>query len=155
MLTCSLCVRLEPYARRCGDTLRRLALSARRLFEFGEHPLVGLEVGGAVENEPDQAHVLQTASFLPYRPERHPRRLLDRVAEDPGRDGGEGDGLHAVLLGERERVAVAAPQELSLGAVLAVDRPQSVDDVTVRKPVRASYDGLAGLYGAERHSFLG
>src|SRR5829696_4432720 len=128
---------------------------ARRLFAFGEYPLVGLEIGGAVEDEPDQAHVFQTVSLFPYRPERHPRRLLDRVAEDPGGDGGEGDGFHAVLLGERERVAVAAPQELSLRAVLAVDRPQSVDDVMVRKSVRASYDGLAGFYWAERHSFLG
>src|SRR5215211_1431550 len=102
MLTCSLCVRLEPYARRCGDTLRRLAVSARRLFEFGEYPLVDFEIGGAVEDEPDQARVLQTVGLLPYRPERHPRRLLDRIAEDPGRDGGEGDGRHAVLLGERE-----------------------------------------------------
>jgi hypothetical protein len=30
-----------------------------------------------------------------------------------------------------------------------------VDDVTVRKPVRASYDCLAGFYGAERPGFLG
>src|SRR5215210_6242329 len=135
--------------------LGRVDCSVRCLFEFGEHPLVGPEVGGAVEDEPDQAHLLQAVGLLPYRPERHPRRRLDRVAEDPGRDGGEGDGLYPVLLGERERVAVAGPQELSLGAILAVDWPQSMDDVTVRKPVRASYDGLAGLYGTERHSFLG
>ena len=30
-----------------------------------------------------------------------------------------------------------------------------MDDVTVGKPVRAGYDGLARFYGAERDSFFG
>src|SRR5215210_6312195 len=134
--------------------LGRVDCSVRCLFEFGEHPLVGPEVGGAVEDEPDQAHLLQAVGLLPYRPERYPRRFLDGVAEDPGRDGGEGDGLYPVLLGEREGAPVAVPQELCFGAVLAVDWSQGVDDVTVGESVRAGYDGLAGLYWTERHGFL-
>jgi hypothetical protein len=128
---------------------------ASRLFEFGEYSLVGCEVGGAVEDEPDQAHAFEAICLLLYRPERYLRRLLDRVAEDPGRDGGEGDRLYLVLLGEREGAAVAALQKLRLGAVLAVDRPQSMDDIKVPKPVRTGHDGLARLYWAERRGFLG
>ena len=114
-----------------------------------------LEVLLAEEDEPDQAHVFELLRLLYHRSQRHLGSLLDGIAEDAGRDSRESDGFYSLLLGKRERVAVSAPQELSLGAVLAVDRPQSVDDVTVRKPVRASYDGLAGFYSAERHSFLG
>src|SRR5215210_3220937 len=105
-------------------------------------------VGGAVEYEPDQSHVLQATCLFPYRLERYPCRLLDRVAEGSGRDGGEGDGIYSVLFGEREGVPVAVCEKLRLGAVLTVDGSQGVDDVTVREPVRAGYDGLAGLYGA-------
>src|SRR3712207_1809773 len=129
--------------------------SLRYLPEFGEHGLVNLEVGGIVEYEPDQSYVLQATCLLPYRLERHPCRLLNGVAEDPGRDGGEGDGFYSVLFGEREGVPVAVGEKLRLGSVSTVDGSQGVDDVTVREPVRAGYHGLAGLYGAERPGFLG
>src|ERR687889_1470477 len=136
-------------ARRAVDS------SLRYLPESGEHGLVNLEVGGIVEYEPDQSYVLQAAYLFPHRLERHPCGLLDGVAEDSGRDGGEGDGFYSVLFGEREGVPVAVGEKIRLGAVSTVDGSQGVDDVAIREPVRAGYDGLAGLYGAERPGFLG
>src|SRR5215218_1462623 len=116
---------------------------------------MNFEVGGAVEYKPDQTHVLQVACRFPYGLERHLCRLLYGVAEDAGRDGGEGDGLDSVLFGDREGVPVAVGEKLRLGAVSTVDGSQGVYDVSVRKPVRAGYDGLAWLYGAERPGFFG
>src|SRR5215212_6927659 len=127
----------------------------KRLQAFGEYGLVNFEVGGAVEYEPDQSYVLQATCLFPYGLERHPCGLLDGVAEDAGRDGGECDGLYCVLFGEREGVPVAVGEKLSLGAVSTVDGSQGVYDVSVREPVGAGYHGLTGLYGAERPGFLG
>src|SRR5215210_1148112 len=107
------------------------------------------------EDKPDEAHLFEPLRLLPRRPQCHPSRLLDRVAEDPGRDGGESDGLQAVLLGETEGVTVAAGKKFCLGPVLAVDWSQRVDDVPVREPVRAGDNSRAWLYGAERHGFFG
>src|SRR5918995_3431164 len=82
------CPHFYPYVRTSRQT--------------GEGPLVDLEVTLTEEDEPYKTHPFEPLRFLSHRPERHLRCFLDRVAEDPGRDGGEGDGLYPVLLGECE-----------------------------------------------------
>src|SRR5918995_1903126 len=117
-------------------------------------PLVYLELLRAKEHEADEAHILEAFGFLDHRPKRDLGGLFEWISEDSGRDRWESDGPYLLLLGERERVAVAVRQELVLGAVLAVDGPQSVYDVAVGPVVTAGNDGLSRSYGAERPGLL-
>jgi hypothetical protein len=54
-----------------------------------------------------------------------------------------------VLVGETESVAIAVSQQDVRGDVLSVDRPQTVDDVTIRKTVTSGDDSLAGTDGRQ------
>src|SRR3712207_3583159 len=86
-------------SNRRASSLLRLVLTT--LLDLGQDLLVDLEVLLPEEDEPDQAHVLQPLRLFHHRSQRHLRSLFDRVAEDAGRDGREGDGVYPVLLGER------------------------------------------------------
>src|ERR671916_2332014 len=119
----------EPLAAMCSGTEARVessvpfvtmyssfispsssGLYSLTLLDLGEGLFVDLVVLLAEEDEPDQTYALEPLFLFHHRPQRHLRGLLHRIAEDAGRDGREGDGVYPVLLGERERVAVAVGQ---------------------------------------------
>src|SRR5215208_8320069 len=122
--------------------------------ELGENPFVDLEVLLAEEHEADKAHVLKLLGFFDHRAQRDLGGFFEGVTEGAGREGGESQRVDVTFLSEPERVPVAIGEELGLGLVGAVDRPQSVDHVAVRQVVTAGYDRFSGLYRGQRSSLF-
>src|SRR5919201_3108283 len=82
-------------------------------------------------------------------------RVLEREAVDAGADRREGDRPDAALARDRERVPVAARQQLRLALAAAVpDRPDGVDHPGGRQPVAAGDLRLAGRAAAEPTALL-
>ena len=61
---------------------------------------MNFEVFLTEEHEPYEAHPFEPFHLLPHCLQGDFRRLLRRVSEYAGRDGGEGDGFYAVILGQ-------------------------------------------------------
>ena len=71
---------------------------------------------------------------------------LERVSEDAGADGGEGDGLEGLLPGQPDRDAIDRRKEARFASVPAVpDRPDGVDHESCRQPESGSDTRLPGL----------
>src|ERR1043165_1576983 len=83
----------------------------------------------------------------------HARGLFARVAERARRDRREGHALKPALGGQRERVAIARRQQLSLAPALKTpDRPDRVNHTARGQKARGRDDGLARgqPFGVER-----
>src|ERR1017187_8226809 len=73
------------------------------------------------------------------------RRLVNRISVCPGRNGGEGDGCELQLVGNANRLAMAAGKRFRLTLLAAApDRTDGVDDVARRQVSRGSCDCLSG-----------
>src|SRR6185295_12898917 len=60
-------------------------------------------------------------------------RLVDRVAEDAGRDRRKRDRRDSVLLGQMQRAAIARGEQSLGGLVAAVDGTEAVNNVAIWK----------------------
>ena len=80
-------------------------------------------------------------------PVRSPRRCGRRrrsASRRSGRDGGEGDGPGAQLVGDPQRLAVAGRQQLRAVLVAVVRRADGVDDPARVETARGGGDRLSG-----------
>lgn len=108
----------------------------------------------AKQHEPDPLHRFEPRRFADHGRERDFGGLGNRIAEDAGRDRGEGDRGEAVFFREPQRVAVAAGEQFRRRLVAAVNGPKAMDHEFVGQIMRAGDDGLARLDRGERAAFF-
>src|SRR5215218_436824 len=105
-----------------------------------------------------ERHALDLVAALELfgrRRERDPRRTIEREAEDPRRDRGEGDRPAVELRRGGQGGAVARREQLVLTlAPAAPDGPNGVDDVPRRQTAGVRRLRLAGVATAEQATFL-
>jgi hypothetical protein len=112
--------------------------------ETGEKPFANFDDLFVKEHETHETHALEVLGALEYGSKCNLGGFFDGVAEHASRDGREGNGLYAVLLGDLESISIAGGKEFRLGFVGAVDGAKDVYNVAVRETMAAGYDGLAG-----------
>src|SRR3972149_11722621 len=118
-----------------------------RFSGLSEQTFVQRLVGRAEATRHD---LIESALILPHHAYRDLRSLFFRITIDAGADGGEGDGLCAVLEREVERVAVAIREQRGFVRFAAMPHRADGVDGRLRRPLEAGGDsGLAGGAAAE------